>query len=160
MFALRGLAVSFSIFAILYVALSVVACGVWRRVWHYGQRISAQVCADRLFILRMAPLGVATAVTLGFAVPSFLLLEPRSGNEPIGGVPMILGVCGIALMLSGAWKATTALLRASRTILRWSSQACVISSTPALGDSICLMRISAAAPPLTAAGILRPRVWL
>ena len=114
MFALRGIAVSFSIFVLLYSALSLVVCGVWRRVLAYGQGYSAGRCADWLFTLRVSPFMVATVVTLVLTVPSFLLLEPRTVDEPMGAVPVALGLIGIAVVLAGMWKAALALLRASR----------------------------------------------
>jgi beta-lactamase regulating signal transducer with metallopeptidase domain len=176
MFALRGIAVSFSIFILLYSALSLAVCGVWRSLWLGAQRHSARRGADLLFILRTIPFVVATGVTLALAVPSFLLLEPRAVNEPIGVLPVVLGLCGMAAVLVGMWKAAAALLRASRAVARWSSDAGEIEvrdidvrevearETKARGvdstDSLPVMRVSGAAPPLTAAGILRPTVWL
>ena len=161
MFAVRGIAVWFSIFAVLYIALSVAVLSVWRRLWLYGQQGSARRCADLLFALRMVPFVFAIGITLVLAVPSFLLLEPRTVNESMGVMPVALGLCGMAVMLAGMWKAAVALVRASRTIAQWSSAASVVGSSAAdFGDSTAVLRITAAAPPLTAAGILRPSVWL
>ena len=128
MFAMRGIAVSFSIFMMLYGALSVGVCAVWRSVWLASQRYSARSCADLLFALRLTPFVVATGLTLVLAVPSFLLLEPHAVNEPMGALPVLLGLCGVAVLLAGMWKAAAAVRQASRTIARWSSEARVISS--------------------------------
>jgi beta-lactamase regulating signal transducer with metallopeptidase domain len=161
MFAVRGIAVSFSIFVLLYTALSVAVCGVWRRVWLRGRQSSARRCADLLFALRVVPFLGGAAATLALAVPSFLLLEPRSVNEPMGVLPVVLGFCGIAVVLAGVWKAVAALIGASRTVAGWSSGASVIGSRPVYsGNSVSVRRISGAAPPLTATGILWPSVWL
>ncbi|MGB2605518.1 MAG: M56 family metallopeptidase [Candidatus Sulfotelmatobacter sp.] len=161
MFALRGIAVSFSIFFLLYSALSVAVCGVWRNVWRSGCRYSATRSADLLFALRMAPFVIATGATFVFAVPSFLLLEPRAANESIGSLPAVMGVCGLAVVLAGMWNAALALLRASRMVARWSIEASVLESKiPESKVSVSVMRIAAVAPPLTAVGIFRPSVWL
>ncbi|MGA9306551.1 MAG: hypothetical protein WBW31_14205 [Candidatus Sulfotelmatobacter sp.] len=160
MFAMRGIAVSFSIFVMLYCALSVAVCGVWRRVWLAGQRDSARRCANLLFALRLFPFVVATGLTFVLAVPSFLLLEPRAVDERMGAVPVLLGLCGVAVLLAGMWKAAAALLHASRTVVRWSSGARVVSFRDIDSSSSVSVRVSADAPPLTAAGILRPSVWL
>ena len=161
MFALRGLAVSFSIFILLYGMLSVGVCCAWRTVWQGSRRYSAGGCADVLFALRLLPFVIATTVTLVFAVPSFLLLEPRSVNEPVGAVAVALGLSGLAVLLAGMWKAEAALLQAWGTVASWSSQASMrgfgISHS---GSVVPVRRISGSAPPLTAAGILRPSVWL
>jgi beta-lactamase regulating signal transducer with metallopeptidase domain len=161
MFAVRGIAVSLSIFVLLYCAQSLAVCAVWRSVWLGAQRYSARLCADLLFTLRMIPFVVATAVTLALAVPSFLLLEPRATDEPMGVVPVVLGLCGLAALVAGMWSAASALWRASQTLARWSKESIVIG--PSLADSagsIPVLRVSGAEPPLTAAGSLRPSVWL
>ena len=62
-FYLRGIAVSFSVFLALYSALSVAVCCMWRRIWRFGQRGSAERCADLLFVLRIAPFVVAAGLT-------------------------------------------------------------------------------------------------
>jgi beta-lactamase regulating signal transducer with metallopeptidase domain len=176
MFAVRGIAVSFSIFFLLYSALSVAVCGVWRNVWRSGCRYSATRSADLLFALRMTPFVIATAVTFVFAVPSFLLLEPRAVNESIGSLPAVMGVAGIAVVLAGMWNAVLALVRASRMVAGWSIEASVIGSSTGVSPmlepkilgskileskiSVSVMRIAAVAPPLTAVGIFRPSVWL
>lgn len=160
MFAVRGIAVSFSVFVLLYSALSVAVCGVWRRVWLASRQSPAKDCADLLFSLRVSPFVVASLVTLVLAVPSFLLLEPRSVDEPMGLAPVVLGCCGIAVLLAGIWKAAGALVRAWRTVARWSGEARVIGFTATDFGGSVVLRISAASPPLTAAGLLRPSVWL
>lgn len=161
MFALRGVAVSFSIFFIFYSVLTLVVGLVWRRVWDYSRLGSASSCADALFILRMIPWILSSIVTLAFAVPSFLLLEPRAVRESMSPVLVALCVCGMAGMLAGMWNAAAALLRAAKTVAGWSNRARVIGSSDAdSGQPVLLLRTAGDAPPLTAAGILRPSVWL
>jgi beta-lactamase regulating signal transducer with metallopeptidase domain len=161
MFVLRGIAVSFSIFFLLYSALSVVVWRVWRKVWVYGQRHSARRCADLLFTLRIVPFATAAGITIALAVPSFLLLEPRAVNEPVGAAPVALGFGGMAVLLVGVCRAAMALVQVSRTVARWSRDECGAGSGDFnSGRSVAVRRISGEAPPLTAAGILRPSVWL
>jgi beta-lactamase regulating signal transducer with metallopeptidase domain len=161
MFALRGIAVSLSIFVLIYSALSLAVCGVWRSVWVFLQRYPARRCADLLFALRLTPFALAAGVTLALAVPSFLLLEPRAVDEPLGVVPVVLGFCGIAVVFAGLWSGGAALLRASRTIAQWSAEADLIGSNPVVTRGVVpVLRASGAASPLTAAGILRPSLWL
>ncbi len=171
MFALRGIAVCFSIFFLLYGALSVAVCGVWHSLWRGKNRSSVTRFADLLFAWRMVPFVIATAVTFVLAVPSFLLLEPGAVNESVGNAAAVLGCCGIAVVLAGMWNAVAALVRAARMVMRWSRWANPIASSsvgsnpiaPSLLDSnmsVPVLRTAAVAPPLTAAGIFRPRVWL
>lgn len=161
MFALRGMAVSFSIFALVYAALSLIVIVTWRRVWQYGQLHSARRCADFLLAARMMPFVAATLLTLALAVPSFLLLEPRVVNESMSVVPVALGFCGLSVLLAGMWKGAMALTQAAQTVARWSREASQFASNASTCEgSIAVRRISESAPPLTAAGIFRPSVWL
>jgi beta-lactamase regulating signal transducer with metallopeptidase domain len=161
MFAVRGVAVSFSIFFIFYSVLNLAVGLVWRRVWDCRRQGSARSCADALFVLRMIPWVVSAVVTLLFAVPSFLLLEPRAVQESMSPVLVVLCLCGVAVMLAGMWNAAAALLRAAETVALWSNGARVIGRSDAdFGQPVLLLQTAGAAPPLTTAGILRPRVWL
>ena len=62
--------------------------------------------------------NIPLAVTCTFTVPSFMLLEPRAIREPVGAIPLVLGLCGLILVLLGILNATAAGLAASRTIAR------------------------------------------
>jgi hypothetical protein len=156
MFAARGIAISFAVFFLVYSALSITVCCLWRQAWFYFQRYSARRCADLLFGLRVLPLAAAVAVTSALTVPSFLLLEPRAIVEPLGGTPLGFGLCGLALAMSGMVNATRALLRTSRTVRSWVGEASPVRSI----FSVPVWRISRATPALTAAGVLRPRVLM
>ena len=158
MYAVRGAAISFSVFFILYSVLSLAASFFWHKAWLQGRKHSAGYCSNLLFVFRIAPFIIASVATLSFAVPSFLLLEPRAAEESMGAPVIGLACCGIVTLLYGIWNAANALLQASRTAARWSKDA----SGPAIHfvAPISVMRVSAAAPPLAASGILRPRVWL
>lgn len=154
MFALRGIAVSFSVFLMLYCGLSLAVGCVWHKVWLYGQRYPVRRSADLLFALRMFPLVAAAAVTAAFTVPSFLLLEPRSIDEPLGGIPLALGIGGFLLMAFGLVNAALAVMRASRKIAKWLYDAKLVDGSGA----VPVLRIAWVGPALTAAGILRPKV--
>jgi Zn-dependent protease with chaperone function len=156
MFAVRGLAVSFSVFVIVYVALSVAVSCTWRRLWFYVQKHPVRRIADLLFTVRMFPLLSAAVITAAFTIPSFLLLEPRAIDEPIGDVPLVLGICGALLGFFGLLNALIALRKASRAISAWTNQAQPLESDV----PVPVLRISRAFPAMTAAGIVHPRVLL
>jgi beta-lactamase regulating signal transducer with metallopeptidase domain len=156
MFALRGVAVSFSVFLIVYCALSLAVCLCWRRVWLHSASRPVRRRANLLFALRMFPLVSAAIITGAFTVPSFLLLEPRAIDEPLGGIPLILGMAGAGLGLFGVANAILVLLRTSRTVSTWTKEAQPVEA----GSPVPVLRISPAVPAMTAAGILRPRVLM
>jgi beta-lactamase regulating signal transducer with metallopeptidase domain len=156
MYALRGLAVSFSVFLLVYCVLSIAVSIAWRRIRIRARDLSPTSASNLLFALRIFPLVTAAAVTAVFTVPSFLLLEPVSIDEPVGDIPLTLGICGAALAIAGIANAALAMLRASRTLSSWECEADRVAAETA----IPVWRIRRAIPPMAAAGIVHPRVLL
>ena len=154
MFALRGIAVSFSVFVLVYCALSLAVSFAWHSIWLQIQRHPARRIADLLFTLRLLPLASAAVITAVFTVPSFVLLEPRTIVEPVGEIPLVLGICGAALGLFGVVNAALAMRRASRTIRQWTYEAQPIEASA----PVPVLRIARKIPPMMAAGIARPTV--
>lgn len=156
MFALRGLAISLSVFVMIYSVLSLAVGLSWQRLRGWTRNGSARRTADLLFALRMLPLAVSAAITAAFTVPSFLLFEPRSVDEPLGAAPLLLGFFALAAGISGIANVLIALRQTSRTISAWTSGA---ESVP-LPHSLPVLRISHPIPPMTVAGIVHPRILL
>jgi beta-lactamase regulating signal transducer with metallopeptidase domain len=156
MFFARGIAVAFSVFVMVYCVLSLAVCLFWRTVGLYTQRHPVRRIADSLFALRIFPLVTAAVITAAFTVPSFLLLEPRAIDEPMGEIPLILGICGAVLGIFGVGNAAMAIRRASRSISTWTNEAQPVNSRV----PVPVLRISGVVPAMTAAGIVRPRVLL
>src|SRR5579871_3938036 len=101
MFALRGTAVSLAVFFLAYCLLSVAVSLTWRRIHPWTRNNPLRRVANFLLLLRIFPLLGAALITLVFAVPSFVLLEPRNIDEPIEGIPLALALCGAILALAG-----------------------------------------------------------
>ena len=156
MFAARGIVVSFSIFVLVYCVLSLAVNCTWRKIWILSARYRVRCTADLLFALRMLPFFAAVTITAAFTIPSFLLLEPRAIVEPLGGVPVLLGISGLVLAGLGAGNVTACALRASKLIASWKRGAKPVD----VSGATPVLRISRAVPALTASGILRPRVLL
>ena len=156
MFALRGIAVSFSVFMIVYCVASLAVLCSWNRVYHRVHDLPMHCVGNLFFALRMFPLALAGLITAAFAIPSFLLLEPRSIVEPMGNVPLALALLGSALAVFGLANAAVAMLKASRTVSTWSNSAEEIASSVPFP----VLRIRRSVPALTAAGILRPKILL
>lgn len=156
MFAARGLAVSLSVFVMVYCVLSLAVCLAWRAVQSRIERLPVRRVADLLFALRMFPVATAAVITVAFTVPSFLLLEPRAIEEPLGEIPLVLGIFGAALGIFGIVNARVAVRRASRRISTWTNAAQSVECCA----HIPVLRISSVTPAMTATGIVRPRVLL
>ena len=156
MFLARGIALSLSVMVLLYASLSLVVGWGWRMVERRFRQFSAQVTADFLFGLRIMPLVLSGLATLVFMVPSFLLLEPHSTDEPIGAIPLALSCCGVLLFVVGIFKATVAQVRTTKVVADWSSE----GTRVATGASVPVFRTGKVVPALTAAGILKSKVLM
>jgi len=121
-----------------------------------AQRLSPRRAADMLFALRMFPIIAAGLITAALTVPSFLVLEPRAIDEPVGGVSLALGACGLILGVVGIVSTAVALCWASRAVDEWTRGARPAESA----SSVLVLTISPASPAMTATGILRPRILL
>lgn len=157
MFLARGVALSFAVMVLLYSALSVVVGLLWRLAERIcRRRFSPRITADLLFGLRIMPLALSALVTLVFTVPSFLLLEPHSIDEPIGAIPLALSGCAVLLFVVGIFKATVAQVRTSNIVAEWLNEATTLTSSVA----VPLLHTRRIIPALTAAGILKPKVLM
>ena len=156
MFAIRGMAVSFSVFVIVYCGTSLAVLCTWRRLYARAEQFSLQRLANVLFSLRIFPLLVATLITVAFAIPSFLLLEPRAIVEPLGDIPLALALLGVSLAVFGFANAGLAIGKASHTISNWTRSAERVHCN----FPFPLLRIRRIVPAMTAVGIVRPRILL
>lgn len=156
MFAARGIVVSFSVFAMVYGVLSLAVCVAWYKILAHTRVRSVRGKADFLFALRLFPFATAAIITAAFTVPSFLLLEPRSIDEPMGGLSLTFGLFGMLLAIFGTVNAALAWRRARRAIRQWTTNGETIpASAP-----VRVVRIGQTLPAMTAAGILKPRVLI
>lgn len=156
MFAARGIAVSLSMFVIIYCVASLGVVSLWRQAWACARRLSVRRAADVLFALRMFPILMAALITATLTVPSFLLLEPRAIDEPWGGALLAVGSFGLMLGLVGIMNATIAWRTASRAVAEWTRGAQPAEPR----SSVPVLKISPAWPAMTVIGILRPRILL
>lgn len=160
MFAVRGLVISLAVFVVVYCAVSLAVLLSWRKLRDCGQRFAARGFreywfAELLFAMRMLPLATAGLVTVAFALPSFLVFEPRSIEESLGAAPVVLALLGAILLILGCSRALRALARAAGTIAVWTRGAQSLGETD---TRIAVLRTSQPSPAMTLAGILRPRI--
>jgi Zn-dependent protease with chaperone function len=159
MFAARCIGVSLAVFVLLYVFLSLAVSRGWKLTYRMFRPRSARGSADLLFVLRILPLALSSVVTLGFTLPSFLVLEPRSTDEAIGTVPLALGFCCLILLGVGITRAAMAQRSASRALVGWLDGSTLMECpTVASGDAVPIFRTGKDAPTLTVAGLCAPKV--
>jgi Zn-dependent protease with chaperone function len=150
MFEARCVIISLAYFFLLYSALSTLVCLGWNR---FGHRLRER-SANLLFALRIMPLVVSASVTLGIVVPSFLLLEPRSTDESLGGILVTLGLCCLSLFLVGLSRAVIAQVKTSQALAAWLTGASQIEmSTP-----VPVFRTCRDLPAVAVSGVWKPRI--
>jgi hypothetical protein len=159
MFAARCIGVSLAVFILLYVFVSLAVSQGWKVMQRALQPRSPRNSSDLLFALRVLPLALSSFVTLVFALPSFLLLEPRSTDEAIGTAPLALGFCCLVLIGIGIVRAVIAQRRASLALVRWLDGSMLMESqiTGSAG-SVPIFRTGNDCPTLTVAGLCAPKV--
>jgi len=154
MFAARCAGVSLAVFVLAYVLGSLVICTSWRVLLRWLKPASARGTADLLFAIRVLPLATAVAITLGVALPSFLLLEPEVTDEAVGTTPLLLATVFVAIAGWGMWSAVRAQRRISRSIEQWLDGSTRMDS----GEFVPVFRSPQHAPTLTVAGVCAPKV--
>jgi beta-lactamase regulating signal transducer with metallopeptidase domain len=156
MFVLRGIAISFSVFVLVYIGLSMAVALAWRAVSSRLRARSERRHADLFFAMRISPIALASLVTAALTIPSFLIFEPRATDEPVGGILLSLSLFGVSLGIFGVLNAILALRQVSRAVAQWKYDAQTIHS---LGN-IPVFRMSRPVPAMVAAGIARPQVLI
>jgi hypothetical protein len=153
MFALRGIAVSLNCFMLLYAVLSALVASAWRplKPLHVAQRSVATI----LFALRVLPLLASVVVTFAVVVPSFQLLEPRSIEERVGAMSLLLGVCTLLLIAYGCVRVIAAQTRTTRLVTGWLEGARPLKAHAGYAVTFQSRRET---PPLTLVGVHHPRV--
>lgn len=154
MFAARCVGVSLAVFVLAYVLASLVISAGWRLLLRLLKPASARAAADLLFAIRILPLGLALAVTLGVALPSFLLLEPRITDEAVGTAPLLLATVFVALATWGMWSVARAQRNTSRAMERWLDSSTRMDSN----EIVPVFRSPRHSPTLTVAGVRTPKV--
>lgn len=155
MFVVRGLAVSISFFVLAYLCLSGLVGIVWRMLSRHLRSSLSEYSAGQLFAVRLGPAVIAASLTLFFVVPSFVLLEPRTTEEAIGMIPLLLGLVFFGFLGIGVRSAAVAIFRTSRLVNLWMCDATAVT-----GCSVPTFCTKNHAPALTVAGIAEPKVLM
>jgi hypothetical protein len=149
-YALRGLAVSLSMFVLAYAVLRVaVACG-----WSAGKRRSQWMSPGVLYALQVGPFVVAATIVAAFAIPSFLRFEPKSVEEAFGLPVLALSAVCVWWLVMGGFRAWQAYARTARTVRQWHPQAKAAREA----SGLIIYETGRDAPPLAVAGFWRPKL--
>lgn len=156
MYAIRCLAATLSILAIVYIVLSIVIASGWRlavRVFPQRSNISY---ARFLYMVRMTPLLGAIVAALWFELPSFLYFEPKGLEEQLGAWPLVLSALSFVFAASVVWQTVSVCRRTSDLCRHWTG------GLPAVQErqGLPVFTTNAFAPPMAVAGIRDPQLLL
>jgi Zn-dependent protease with chaperone function len=154
MFAARCAGVLLAVFVLVSMLWSLGVSGGWRVLLRLLKPASARGAADLLFAIRVSPLAVASVITLGVTLPSFLLLEPRGTDEAVGTIPLVLATAFVTVVAWGIFRVVRAQRRTSRSIEQWMQGSIRIDSDM----PVPVFRSNRHSPTLTVAGVCAPKV--
>ena len=124
--------------------------------WRFGNKPQLPHSPGLLFTLRMFPLAFGAAITLGFALPSFLLLEPkRSAESP---EPYLIAFACLAVVAAGliAIRWLCLLSRSHQTVRKMKQGAELLHRSL----SIPVYRVRSPESLIAVVGIFSPKVFV
>jgi len=149
--------VCLAIFLMATAVGTVAANGVAKVTVHRKCQNDTQYFAELLFCLRLFPVVMAVAVTFGFALPSFLLLEPKPTIErPEPGL-LLLAFCAAVAIAVFVERAIHLFLTTKRIVGEWSRAA---KPLHVAGLSVPIYIIERPESLIAAAGFFRPKIFL
>ena len=135
--------------------LARVSLRIWAR--QSPEPSTAASRARRLLAMAAGPSIAGAAIAFGVALPAFVVFEPAHTGEPHGALLPVLGVIGVAMLVTIVCRAARMLLASRRLVARWSR-----SGTP-LPDTrwgMSATAIDSGFPVVAIAGIFHPRLFI
>src|SRR5947199_5137448 len=105
MYYALGTAICLAVLFLVMAAAFTLCMAVPRLLRLMSNSVTPRSCANFLFGIRMMPLLLGLAATLGFALPAFLRFEPRSTGEPMALRLLALALLGGLALLAMAVRA-------------------------------------------------------
>ena len=124
--------------------------------WRFGNKSQLLHSPGLLFTLRMFPLAFGAAITLGFALPSFLLLEPERSAEAPEPYLIAFACLAVAAVGSIAIRWLYLLSRSVKTVRKLKQGAELLR----LSFSIPVYRVQSPESLIAVVGIFSPKVFV
>jgi Zn-dependent protease with chaperone function len=112
---------------------------------------------ELLFVLRISPLALGLVCSLGFALPSFLVLEPRQTTEKPELTLLILAGLAAALLSIFVGRCARSLLTTRRIVQGWQRTAQILSIP---GVAAPIYGVESPRTLIAVTGLVRPRVFI
>lgn len=145
---------SLAVFFIGSVAGALLANAAAWLTWRFGNRARLLRSPGLLFSIRILPLMFAVALTVGFALPSFLLLEPTRSVETPEPYLIVLAGLGMASIVFLITRCARLLAMSSKALKKWLRRAELLP----MSLSAPVYLVQSPDSLVAVAGILNPRV--
>src|SRR5262245_11581342 len=155
-YAARLTVLAFAVFFLLNGLIGLLMRAAAPLVIRQAERMRPEGATRLLFVLRLLPAVLATAVVLGMCVPAYLWLEPKELiEEHAGWSVLLLAALGAGLWLDAMVRAVRAWTRSARLTSECVRRAKTIQPSGVPGDVLVM---DGAAPVLALVGVLHPRI--
>lgn len=150
-------AITLASFTVILSSASVVSALIAPAITRVGDTQAPASRAAGLFALRLLPWTAALFGSFGIVLPMFLWFEPSDTQEPIAKTLAIIGVGGLAWLVSGAWRAAGA-WRATRALARdWRARGRPVDTRDA---PVPVFAIDETYPMVAVVGFRRPTLFI
>ena len=143
-FWLLCVVLSLAVFFITIATGSLVANAAAWLIWRFTDKAQLLYWPGLLFSIRVFPVALGLATTLGLALPSFLLLEPKRSVEAPEPYLIVLASLALAILVFLSMRCAKFLFRSRKTVKKWMQTS---------------ERLPISASVIAVAGILRPKVF-
>ncbi len=157
MYFLLGISLAFALLLVSNVLISVSASMFWRAAAKRTVKWSAQNRARFIFAVRVFPFASAFLFVFAFLIPAYLLFEPFSSQETVGGKLALLSAASVVgvgfafYRVFGTWRATRSLVK------DWLQCAEPIEVA---GVAVPVYKIRHPFPVVAVVGAFRPRMFV
>ena len=146
---------SLAVFFIATVAGVLLANAAAWLVWRFA-KTQILLWPGLLFSIRVFPIALGSALTVGLALPSFLLLEPKRSVEAPEPFLVLLASLALATFTLLSVRCAKLLSRSRKTVKKWLDA----SELLPLSASVPVYELQSPDSIIAVAGILRPRVFV
>ena len=149
-------AVALAGYAVLNIAFSLVAAGLWRTGRIAPASLAPGARARQLVWLRALPVAAAAFITLAIVTPAFAIFEPVHAAEPIGPVLLALAAAAVVQFAVAVVQAIRLALATWSLERTWLRSASALDVDPPAG--VPAFVVDSVAPIIALVGVFSPKL--
>lgn len=147
---------SLAVFFIAIIAGAFIANAAAWLIWRFANKVQILHWPGLLFSIRVFPITLGAALTVGLALPSFLLLEPRRSVEAPEPYLILLASLAFTIFILLSLRCAKLLSHSRKTVKKWLHA----SELLPLSSSVPVYQLQSPDSIIAVAGILRPKIFV